>query len=269
MSAGLVGADALLSEADGFYLSTGFGYDDVGFGWVVWGALWLVVACDAGSGEPWVAFWFACCHLFYRSLWSLSCPPVRRLGRCSVDLVLPSPPIIPPFRYLLLLRPHFGVNPKICPSNDSSYWLMIQNDELALSAVQQRYVDWLCTAPGERQPATKKAMAVELGVDITTLRRWEKKQVFRDVWKAQVDEVQGSPERTQRLLDTLYAKALDGDTKSAQLYLQATNRMAPPTLTVQTGKKTAELSDSELDELIAAVAEREKQTRAQSQLRVV
>ena len=144
---------------------------------------------------------------------------------------------------------------------------MKQNEELTLTQQQQVYVEWLCTAPSERVPATKKAMAVELGVDITTLRRWEKKEVFRNTWKDTVDEVQGSPERTQRLLDTLYAKALDGDTKSAQLYLQATNRMTPPTVTVQTNKKAAELSDSELDSLIAAVAEREKAQR--TQLRVV
>lgn len=110
-------------------------------------------------------------------------------------------------------------------------------------------------------------MSAHLGVNVTTLRRWEKKEVFVTQWKTAVDEVQGSPERTQRLLDTLYAKALDGDTKSAQLYLQATNRMAPPTVTVQTNKKAAELSDSELDSLIAAVAEREKAQR--TQLRVV
>jgi hypothetical protein len=139
--------------------------------------------------------------------------------------------------------------------------VMKQNEELTLSTQQQRYVDWLCTAPSERVPATKKAMAVDLGVDITTLRRWEKKEVFRNVWKDAVDEVQGSPERTQRLLDTLYSKALDGDTKSAQLYLQATNRMAPPMVTVQSNKKAAELSDAELDSLIAAVAEREKAQR--------
>lgn len=138
---------------------------------------------------------------------------------------------------------------------------MKQNEELTLTQQQQVYVEWLCTAPSERVPATKKAMAVELGVDITTLRRWEKKEIFRNVWKDTVDEVQGSPERTQRLLDTLYAKALDGDTKSAQLYLQATNRMAPPTVTVQSNKKAAELSDAELDSLIAAVAEREKAQR--------
>ena len=144
---------------------------------------------------------------------------------------------------------------------------MKQNEELTLTQQQQVYVEWLCTAPSERVPATKKAMALELGVDITTLRRWEKKEIFRNTWKDTVDEVQGSPERTQRLLDTLYAKALDGDTKSAQLYLQATNRMTPPTVTVQTNKKAAELSDSELDSLIAEVAEREKAQR--TQLRVV
>jgi len=138
---------------------------------------------------------------------------------------------------------------------------MKQNEELTLTQQQQVYVDWLCTAPSERLPATKKAMALELGVDITPLRRWEKKEVFRNAWKDSVDEVQGSPERTQRLLDTLYSKALDGDTKSAQLYLQATNRMAPPTVTVQSNKKAAELSDAELDSLIAAVAEREKAQR--------
>ena len=43
--------------------------------------------------------------------------------------------------------------------------------------------------------------------------------------------------------------------------------MAPPTVTVQSNKKAAELSDSELDSLIAAVAEREKAQR--TQLRVV
>lgn len=77
MSAGLVGADALLSEADGFDLSTGFGYDDVGFGWVVWGGFWFVVACDSGSGEPGVAFWFACSHL------CLPLPVVAVLSTCA------------------------------------------------------------------------------------------------------------------------------------------------------------------------------------------
>ena len=134
-------------------------------------------------------------------------------------------------------------------------------EELILSAPQQAYLDWLCTPPMERNPGSKNKMAVELGVDVKTLRRWEKKPVFRDQWQNRVDDIQGSPERTQGVLDMLYTKAMDGDTKSAQLYLQATNRMAPPTVTVQSNKKAAELSDAELDSLIAAVAGREKAQR--------
>ena len=138
---------------------------------------------------------------------------------------------------------------------------MKQNEELSLTAAQQQYLEWLCTAPSERTPSSKEKMAAHLGVNISTLRRWEKKDVFVEQWKASVDSIQGSPERTLRLLDTLYSKALEGDTKSAQLYLQATHRMAPPTVTVQSNRKTAELSDEELDSLIAAVAEREKASR--------
>jgi hypothetical protein len=134
-------------------------------------------------------------------------------------------------------------------------------EDVTLTVAQQRYVDWLCTAPQERVPTTKKAMAVELGVDITTLRRWEKRPVFKQSWQKQVDEVQGSPERTQVLLDTLYEKAVAGDVKSAQLYLQATNRMAPPTVEVRSEKRVAELSDADLDGLIAALAQRERDAR--------
>lgn len=134
-------------------------------------------------------------------------------------------------------------------------------EDVTLTAPQQRYVDWLCTAPAERVPATKKAMAVELGVDITTIRRWEKRPAFKQTWQGQVDELQGSPERTQILLDTLYDKAVAGDVKSAQLYLQATNRMAPPTVELRSERRVAELSDADLDELISAMARRERDSR--------
>jgi len=118
----------------------------------------------------------------------------------------------------------------------------------------------------ERVPNSKNRMAVELDVDVKTLRRWEKKAAFREQWQARVDDIQGSPERTQGVLDVLYAKAIEGDTKSAQLYLQATNRMAPPTIEVRNDRKTSDLTDTELDELIAAMASREKESRT---LRVV
>ena len=134
-------------------------------------------------------------------------------------------------------------------------------EDFVLTPTQSEYLDWLCTVPSERVPISKNKMAEHLGVDVKTLRRWEKKPAFRTQWQDRVDDIQGSPERTQRVLDTLYAKAVEGDTKSAQLYLQATNRMAPPTIEVKSDKKSAELSDAELDELIAALASREKEQR--------
>lgn len=138
---------------------------------------------------------------------------------------------------------------------------MKQNEEMTLTAPQEKYLDWLCTAPSERVPASKNKYSVENAVDISTMRRWEKKDIFRSRWKAQVDDIQGSPERTQKLLDNLYNKALEGDTKSAELYLKATNRMAPPSVTISSNKKTVDLTDAELDSLIATIAEREKAGR--------
>lgn len=139
-------------------------------------------------------------------------------------------------------------------------------EENVLDSRQEAYISWLCTPPSERTPASKEKYAISIGVNITTLRRWEKKDVFRKEWQSKVDDVQGSPERSQRLLDTLYEKALGGDIKAAQLYLQATNRMAPPTLTVKSETNIGQLSDKELEDLIAAVATQEKESR---KLRVV
>jgi len=139
--------------------------------------------------------------------------------------------------------------------------MMKQNEEMTLTAAQEKYLDWLCTAPAERVPASKNKYALENTVDISTMRRWEKKDIFRSRWKTQVDDIQGSPERTQKLLDNLYNKALEGDTKSAELYLKATNRMAPPSVTISSNKKTVDLTDAELDSLIATIAEREKAGR--------
>lgn len=129
-----------------------------------------------------------------------------------------------------------------------------------LESRQLEYLEWLVTPQPERIPRTQGQFAQKIGVDPTTLRRWEKKPVFKKEWDKRVSEIQGSPERTQRLLDALYAKALEGDNRAAQLYLQATNRLVPvappPTATAP-----SELSDAELDSLLASLAEREKSRR--------
>lgn len=131
-----------------------------------------------------------------------------------------------------------------------------------LESKQLEYLEWLVTPPSERMPRTQLEMARVLAVDPKTLRRWEKKPVFKKEWDRRVSEIQGSPERTQRLLDSLYAKALSGDNRAAQLYLQATNRLVPQAPANDSTKSLSDLSDDELDKIISAIAAKEASKRA-------
>ena len=79
-------------------------------------------------------------------------------------------------------------------------------EELVLTQPQQEYLNWLCTAPSERVPPSKNKMAEHIGVDVKTLRRWEKKPNFLQQWKDRVDDIQGSPERTQAVLGNKWKK---------------------------------------------------------------
>lgn len=133
-----------------------------------------------------------------------------------------------------------------------------------LDPKQEQYLNWLVVPTPHREPRTQEAFAKQLGVDVTTLRRWQKKPSFNTEWKRRVEELQGSPERTQKLLDTIYDRALNGDNKAAQLYLQATGRMAPTQVSVEHSTKVSEISDAELDALIASVAAGEKASRSES-----
>jgi hypothetical protein len=130
-----------------------------------------------------------------------------------------------------------------------------------LDTRQEQFLNWLCTPATGRTPASQTAYAKQLGVDETTLRRWKNKPVFKQEWKRRIEDLQGSPERTQQLLDNLFARALEGDNNSAKLYLQATGRLAPVQFQVEHKSSAAELSDSELTELIATSAQAEQQFR--------
>jgi len=141
-------------------------------------------------------------------------------------------------------------------------------DAKYLDERQEKYLNWLVVPAPMREPASKEAYAKENGMDVTTLRRWEKKPYFKQEWQRRVEDLQGSPERTQKLLDTIYQRALDGDNKAAQLYLQATNRLAPTQINVEHSSKPAkELSDAELEELISGMAVREMESRTEIKIK--
>lgn len=135
-------------------------------------------------------------------------------------------------------------------------------EENVLNDRQLAYLDWLCTPPSERNPPSKGKYAAQFQVSEVTLRRWEKHEVFRKQWQERVDQTVGSPERTQNLLDKLYADAMGGDVKAAQLYFSVTGKMAPQQVTVTSKRVVSELSDEELDGLIRDRAAAEKRLRA-------
>jgi hypothetical protein len=126
---------------------------------------------------------------------------------------------------------------------------------------QEKFLNWLCTPANGRVPSSQEKYALQEGVDETTLRRWKKKPAFKMEWEKRISEQQQSPERTQKLLDNLYERALAGDNNSAKLYLQATNRLAPTQVQVEHSTKPSEISDAELDSLIASVAQSEIESR--------
>jgi hypothetical protein len=126
---------------------------------------------------------------------------------------------------------------------------------------QEKFLNWLMVPQTHRVPSSQEKYALEEGVDETTLRRWKKKPAFKLEWERRVGELQQSPERTQKLLDNLYERALAGDNNSAKLYLQATNRLAPTQVQVEHSTKPSEISDAELDALIASVAQSEVESR--------
>lgn len=139
----------------------------------------------------------------------------------------------------------------------------MSNDNI-LDERQEKYLGWLMVPASMRSPKSKEAYAREAGVDVTTLRRWEKKPHFKAEWQKRVEELQGSPERTQSLLDEIYRRAMEGDNKAAQLYLQATNRLAPAQVQVTHTQSLAEISDKDLEDLIASVATAERSARLQT-----
>jgi len=70
-----------------------------------------------------------------------------------------------------------------------------------------------------------------------------------------------SPERTQSLLDALYAKGVSGDVRSAELYLKATGFMQQiQTINVNNTSSVKELSDEELQAMILELSQKKQPT---------
>jgi len=123
----------------------------------------------------------------------------------------------------------------------------------------QAVLDWVTTAPAQRDPKTQSALADSLGVAPRTIRDWQARDDFRAAWKARVDALAGSPERTQMLLDQLFSDATDvfndKRVQAAKLYFEVTKAISPPDINVNvTSRRAQDLTDDELSAMIAGGA---------------
>ena len=131
---------------------------------------------------------------------------------------------------------------------------MARTERLFLTQEQEEYLAWLLTPEDSRTPSTKKAWAEEHGIRYNTLGQWEKKKNFAERWKLGVEGMSQSPERTQKLLDALYAKGIAGDVRSAELYLKATGQMQNVSTVNVKNESVKDLSDDELQALIVEMS---------------
>jgi hypothetical protein len=126
---------------------------------------------------------------------------------------------------------------------------------------QQLYLDWILEPEDTRYPKTKSAWAEMHEVHYNTPTNWEKMPLFKQLWEEAIKGIAQSPERTQRLLNSLYEKGLNGDVKAAQLYLTATGAISKDQHLTIKHENAKDLSDLELQDLIAQFATNEQATR--------
>ena len=117
-------------------------------------------------------------------------------------------------------------------------------------------LDWLLQGP-QRDPKHQYEWADSNGVHEDSVRRIKRDPRFMKEWDRRAAELNIHPERTQTVIDALFAQAADGDVKAASLYLQYIEKFTPKRrLVVDDERAVSGLSDSELaDELEALVAE--------------
>ncbi len=129
-------------------------------------------------------------------------------------------------------------------------------------------LDWLCTVPSLRIPETMDDLADELGVTSRSLRNWKSAESFLKVWRKHSNEVIGSPEKTQRLLENLLAVGMDREhrqmVQAANTFLKATGAIQPPERQEATKSALADMTIEQLQAMAAQVVQRELHERAKA-----
>ena len=111
-------------------------------------------------------------------------------------------------------------------------------------------LDWLLQGP-QRDPKHQYEWANLNDVHEDSLRRIKRDPRFMKEWDRRAAELNIHPERTQTVIDALFAQASDGDVKAASLYLQYIEKFTPKRKVVVEDERDVEsFSDDELASLL-------------------
>lgn len=120
---------------------------------------------------------------------------------------------------------------------------------------KQAFLDWLCTPPRERDPKTFKAFAESIGVDRRTLQNWRDDKEFLEEWEKRYLKTIGDPSRKSQIMETLLQTATDPDdpkhVQAAKTYFEIEGSVKPAKMQVEVSGSAKELTDEQLQALIA------------------
>lgn len=132
---------------------------------------------------------------------------------------------------------------------------------------KQAFLKWLCTPPKEREPRTMEELAETLQVTRRTLTNWKTDdKEFIEAWEKLYLNTIGNPERKQTIMDTLYKTATDPDdpkhVQAAKQYFEIEGSVKPAKMQIEVSRPAKELTDDELDAILADKIASEKQQRS-------
>jgi hypothetical protein len=130
---------------------------------------------------------------------------------------------------------------------------------------KQSFLDWLCTPVKEREPKTMEQLADQLGLTRRTLTNWKDDKEFLEAWEKRYLKTIGDPSRKQTIMDVLYRTATDPDdpkhVQAAKQYFEIEGSVKPQKVQVEMSRPAKELSDDELDAILADKIASEKNQR--------
>jgi len=129
----------------------------------------------------------------------------------------------------------------------------------------QRYLEWLCSVPKEREPRTKVEFAETIGVTHKTLNNWTNNADFLREWERLYLKTIGDPGAKLEIMQTLRKTATDPDdpkhVSAAKTYFEIEGSMKPQRMEVSVNKDASKLTDEELESMLSAHAQSEVERR--------